>query len=268
VVGLAAAALAASVAASAAPATPAFDAVATGAFPALPDRAAAPASIPAGEKVDGLVVEQPPSSPREHRRHAYLRVEGSQCLYGVAEWVTALDEAPTSKAATVSAYAGVTPFRQERLVQAEDGSGALEVDDLWVDPATLGARVFATKRIPLTRLAAGPGEFAVYGLRAGDSLHVVVPTEQVTFYRESDGRFRSVECGHVRARVEIEAEGGAMASISAFPKLPPPAIPRADRDPSRPLAVQVSLSKVSRDPAPLLGVTVAWAPSPGGVRGD
>lgn len=256
---VAAAALGASTAAGAAPAVPAFDAIAQGAFPALPDRGAAPASVPAGERVEGLVVEAMKPWRGQIRRHVNVHAEGRQCLYTLTGWLDALEEAPSSKGVTMSVHAGVMPMRQERLIEAPDGSAALEVADLWVDPATLGARVHATTRVPLTRLAGGPGEFAVHGLRAGGVLHVVAPTERPSVFRDGDGGVRSVECGHVRVPLEVQPEAGSMALIGAFPKRPPAPIPRVDANEDRQLAVHVSLSQVSRDPAPVLGVTIAWA---------
>jgi hypothetical protein len=255
---LAFAVLAAALPAAAAGAPPALSAVASAAFPALPELAAAPASIPAEERVPGLVVQR---ASFDAGRSMMIRATDGQCLRGPSDWADPAADPLEVASETVRVHAGVMPFRIERLVEAEGGAAALEVQDVWVDPATQGARVHASARLPLTRLAADPG-LAVYGLRAGAALHVVVPTTQAATIVDAEGGFRTAQCAHARAPMDPPARGhGAMLQILAFPRPEEAPIPWADPRATleRPRSISVSLTQLSRDPAPILSVRMAWA---------
>lgn len=246
--------------ASPAPSAPRLSAVTAVAFPALPELAAAPAEIPAGERVDGLAFAQ----ALWGKNHIDIRAEGGKCLRGPLDWTDAPDKPLSTITTSVRTFARVLPVRTERLVRSEDGSAVLEVQDVWIDARTRAARVHATARLPLTHLGAGPVGLPVYAARAGAALHVVVPTEHRGVTLDDQGGFRHVECQHVRVALEPPGPGGGtMAQVSALAPSTLAPIP-FDEDPGqlRPITVTASLTQLSRDPEPVVSVRVAWARTP------
>ena len=246
--------------ASPAPSPPRLSAVTAIAFPALPELAAAPAEIPAGERVDGLAFVP----VFWGGNHIGIRAEDGKCLRGPLDWTDAPDKPLSTIAISVRTFARVLPVRTERLVRSEDGSAALEVQDVWIDGRTRAARVHATARLPLTRLGAGPVGLPVYAARAGAALHVVVPTEHRGVTLDDQGGFRHVECQHVRVALEPPGPGGGtMAQVSALAPSTPAPIP-FDEKPGqlRPFTITASLTQLSRDPEPVVSVRVAWARTP------
>lgn len=257
VVAVAALAASSALAAPAAPAPPRLSAVASAAFPALPELVKAPADIPAGERVDGLELQV---APWGGGNHTEIRAVAGQCLRGPMAWTDAPDKPVISSMDSLRAFARVLPVRTERLVQEKDGTAALEVQDLWVDPRSRAARLHATTRLPLTRLGAGPGGMGIYGLRASGALHVVVPAEQRGVVVDSQGGFHHMDCGHVRVALDPPEKGsGAMAQIATFAAPPPAPIPVAEAAGQlRPLLITASLTQLSRDPEPVVSVRAAW----------
>ena len=80
--------------------------------------------------------------------------------------------------------------------------------------------------------------------------------------RAAAGGISSTECQHLRVALDSPARGdGEMVQLAAFPQVQPAPAPFAEPTPHLrvPLAITVSLTQMSRDPAPVLSVRVAWA---------
>jgi hypothetical protein len=203
---------------------------------------------------------------------------------GDNELVTALDRAVCIASFDVAHASSMGWPATGGDLSTEEGSFALEIDHLHegprpfleravVDSATLpDATVLRRERIPLLQVVDGP--IPAYAYRTKDFVHVLVrrgfETASDAFDHEGRGMATRL-CGFVDLAVRVTGgvtrdsvltprdlpekerwivdEGAAAdAETARFPK------GRPSPEPSR--GVNVSLSKVSRDPEPLLSVTL------------
>jgi hypothetical protein len=178
-------------------------------------------------------------------------------------------------------------MRIERLDAQPGTEAALQVQDVWIDAATLGVRVASTARLPLARLAGGPGGFVVYGFRDGRNAHIVVPSASAMAFRDASGQTGTTTCGHIRLPLTAEPRSGSMALVMgavrfpskpratakhaelASPRVPegtaasplqatstqPPAPPAAE---TRVVRVSASLSQTSQEREPVFSVALGW----------
>ena len=234
-------------------------------IPEALDVRAAPASVGAGERVNGINASGMEGFSRGGR-FTVLSATDRRCLTG--SFLSPADGAnPTldGQASHTITQRTVAAVRAERLVLDADGKASLEIVDAWVDPATHGMQLARQTSVALTRLASGPEGFTVYGLRRGDALELVVPTPQRMSTLDAEGNTLTVSCDHVR--LELRAEVGVGASVAvagpievartaaageAIPLLSSP-------KPTRMIQVSASASRTSRDPAPVLSVAIRWA---------
>jgi hypothetical protein len=230
-------------AAAPAHAAPAFDALPSGTFPSLPRPLTGPAHLDAAERAPGLQVTR--GAGYGARRYVELATPEGYCLRDAVSLAPA-DAAPTMRATALRSEAGVLPVRVERLVELAAGA-TLEVADVWVDATTGGARLAAVVVLPLAELARAAGGARVYGLRVGETLHVVAASPAGAFVRDADGEAGFTSCSH--ARVTLRAAPGAGEAAQLFvPAAPPSADARGS------LLVSASVSQLSRDPSPLVSV--------------
>jgi hypothetical protein len=192
----------------------------------------------------------------------------------------------------------VRPIHLERLsVQGEEAT--LETSDAWLDTQTLGARLIGSSTAKLAKVSAGPNGFALFGMRepTGGVVDFVVsaplaptPDPKVDGSKALENIARRMEgqlpggsmlnssCGHVRFSMSVKPGLGDVATVVANAFLPP-AADDADDVPSgmegmskefidrmrehtqrtRPVALDVSISQLASELAPLLSVTFGWA---------
>ncbi|MBL8608680.1 MAG: hypothetical protein JNL38_15245, partial [Myxococcales bacterium] len=120
--------------------------------------------------------------------------------------------------AALTRQMGVIPIRSEKLVERGE-SVSLQVTDMWVDPATTGARLIGKREVPLKLMKAAPGDVRVYMARdaAAVALVVTFPKDQKfvpwsLMGERSDGRVaHSSGCRHLH--VALAAEKGRGESV-------------------------------------------------------
>lgn len=180
----------------------------------------------------------------------------------------------------------VVLVHSERVVE-NGGVTSLESVDAWVDEKTRGIRVAARGTLPLRQIATGPGGIRVFAARDEREdgrrfvqFVVVHPKDapvsalSARMITPSIGSAPSV-CGHHRVAVPVTRDGDAAVvqltavlpdlppgePSSARPLPPPPAIPgHSWKDVrARRIRAQFSVSQTSRDPEPVLGMSLAWA---------
>ena len=256
-------------------------------LPAVLDLGAAPASIGKGETVGGIAASSRDSS----RSFVSIETADRRCVKAGADLVASGSDAGNAfRDGQASAFVQgkqVLPVRTERLVVSDAGA-ALEIVDAWIDPATLGVRAAATTKVPLAVLARGPAGFAAYGYRTGDALWLVLPAGGQMFYRDAEGTFSNVGCGHVRTALRVGA--GEAATVTAALRLDAPGTPSFRRQEARPvirlpsraspqqapapprfLRVSASASRTRSDREPVISVVAAWAdeaPAPSAAMSD
>ncbi len=185
---------------------------------------------------------------------------------------------------------GVSAVHLERF-EEKNGTPTLEMTDAWADPATRGARVFAQKSVPLALVATSAFGVRVFAVRDDHAKEkvvqfVVVPDatqrgdgQSSMIGMASDGQTTArSQCGHLRIALPVTDEG---ASAKLFVSV---IVGEAKSDPKvtvsgaselrskrrrhregegipkfRALSTQVSVSKTSRDPEPVVSVSFGWA---------
>ena len=184
---------------------------------------------------------------------------------------------------------GVSAVHLERF-EEKNGTPTLEMVDAWADPATRSARVIAQKTLPLALVATSAFGLRVFAVRddhATDKLvqFVLVPDEAHRLDGESsmlgmasDGRtIARSQCGHLRMALPVTDEGAsaqllANVIVGETQPVPKDAISGASELRSkrrrlgddgtrkfRALSTQVSVSRTSRDPEPVVSVSFGWA---------
>jgi hypothetical protein len=188
--------------------------------------------------------------------------------------------------------------RLER-VNVEGGKASLEVVDAWLDLVTLGTRLVAKNATQLARVGAGPNAIGVFAARDDQGrLQLVVRSPELpdgkndaerdalrTSFRGSANRLvaqlsgsgsMTSDCGHLRISLASKAGFGQMATVvaTAFlppanePDEPPPSNGDDDEGVSRPVsrsirtrsvAINVSVSQLASESAPLFSVSLGWA---------
>jgi hypothetical protein len=192
----------------------------------------------------------------------------------------------------------VRPIHIERLSSQGD-EATLEASDAWLDLDTLGARLVGSTTAKFAKVSGGPNGFTLFGMRepSGGVVDFVVSAPQapaldpkVGGARALDGIARRMEgelpggsmlnssCGHVRFTMSTKPGLGDVATVVANAFLPPAAdddddVPsgmegmskefidrmREHTQRTRPVALDVSISQLASESAPLLSVTFGWA---------
>jgi hypothetical protein len=184
----------------------------------------------------------------------------------------------------------VVGARMEQIVvDPQTDKARLEMTDVFLDPRTLGVRGGNKAQIDLATVARGPGLARVYAFReAGGAIGVLVPTGARGTFRDTKGALGASTCGHVRLTFAPESPNAAsvIASLDVpEPKLaadpfargkpPPPsanamaAAVAAGNEPkavklARVFQISVSVTRTSRDPEPLLAVSIGLPPGDAG----
>jgi hypothetical protein len=179
---------------------------------------------------------------------------------------------------------GVVAVHSERFVE-HDGSASIESVDAWVDPDTRGVRLIGKATLPLVPVATIGFGLRVFAGRderpTGKKLvqFVLIPPKSAAramrqtpvWATQGDGDVVHGGCGHLRVGLPVEELDGEHAVFRAEVQLPnaeksaasaPKAkeeSPRPDEIRVRPLAVQVSISKTTRDKEPVVSVSYGWA---------
>ena len=179
---------------------------------------------------------------------------------------------------------GVAAVHVERVID-QGGGASLESTDAWVDPATQGARLIARSVVPLVLAGTASGTKVFVGRDERPNgkrfLQVVlVPPHAAAgaatpFVRQAWVRTKSSiahgSCSHIRVALTL-APGAAEANDHAtfqtsllLGTQPAPASEATQGRGSlqelriRNLSVQASISKVTKDPEPVVSVSFSWA---------
>ena len=234
---------------------PAWSDIPTGSIPLPPDHSAAPRNVDASEHVAGLSVERDARSAfSTTRRRVTVSGRDRLCLTGNVDFSSESDPAE-HQLTTDLRLPVVTAVRTERIVLAADGKASLEIADVWIDPQTLGSRELSRTAIPLARIGRAPNGAGIYAFRQGEQLSLVVPTPGRSGIRGSDGQVSVADCQSARVSVGAPDPGGS-ALVSTPLELPTTA--GASRR-AGVMDVNLSVSRLSRDPAPVVSIAVTWA---------
>ncbi|WP_394836592.1 hypothetical protein LVJ94_06755 [Pendulispora rubella] len=135
----------------------------------------------------------------------------------------------------------VMPVRVERL-REQEGAASLSIEHVFVDRRTRAARSFRSETMalkPVASFLASAGESRhVYAYRDEHFVHVVWPTAD--------------NCGHAHLRIDATDPNGPKSSVVARTWTATSSSPK-----SRHVRVSASLSQSTRDPEPVLSVSVA-----------
>lgn len=258
--------------------TPSFSSVPEARVPEMLHPKDAPDAIPAGERIDGVRVDE--NAHRMQPAFATVAADGGRCVS-----IGAIPQGvpPSGFAGTSIRVGGVLPMRVERLVERKPGEAELEIVDAWVDTRTSSIRPVVTTRVPLTTLAKGPASYAVYGFRKGNELQVVMPSPDRMGYVDPRGQIGVATCGHLRIGLDATAKNGAMlitagrirttrapSSRRPAPSFHPETLLGQNEAPPpdtvmRVVQASVSVSRTKRERDPLLSVSVGWAEDEEGV---
>jgi hypothetical protein len=153
-----------------------------------------------------------------------------------------------------------TLFRTDRIVTTGEHP---EIERSLIEVSGDTVRVTGRQRIPLTVVARDPHGLVVYAYRTAGELFVLAPAVGGTFRNTTFGAtgtdmdpssmFGSYDCGFVAARIEVRPSTGASAVLSGNLALPAP-LPTTGAPPR--FVVNASVSKVLRDPEPVLSISV------------
>jgi len=263
---------------------PSWAALPISAMPELPAPSAAPSSVSADEHVAGFEIEPARSlSPAAHSRSGLSKQ--SRTANEVVEIM--FDPGPadacvvpregleflgqprssgpfrvTRSNGTLSMSPGVHPIRTERVVQSA-GRAYLEIVDIWLDAQTLGSRLEARHRVPLELIAQGPLRIKVFGFRDPRAAWMIVSIpERANLFRERSTTLSA--CRHARSRLELGPKGAAiqwLVAVSAGDAVPTTGSRESVAfDGFRAFAIAAGLSRLSRDPMPVLSVAITPAP--------
>jgi len=194
------------------------------------------------------------------------------------EWREFLEQVQTYPKTKDNPRSGVAAVHSERFVE-QGGGAAIESVDAWVDPATRGVRLIGKATLPLVPVATTTGGLRVFAGRderpGGKKLvqFVLVPPRSEhdrptpTWVMRGDGDVAHGGCSHLRVGLAVEDLDGDHAVFRAEVRLPdgpkPESASKAKDAPEeirvRPVEVQVSVSKTSRDKEPVVSVSYGWA---------
>jgi hypothetical protein len=177
---------------------------------------------------------------------------------------------------------GVAAVHVERVID-QGGGASLESTDAWVDPATQGARLIARSVVPLVLAGTASGTKVFVGRDERPDgkrlLQVVfVPPSSMpaaaakAFTRQAWARSprgtTHATCGHVRVALTLasgeEANDHAVFQAPILLGTAPAVATEQARGPLQELRlrnveVQASISKVTKDPEPVVSISFAWA---------
>ncbi len=288
--------------------------------------AALPASIPATETVKGLYVgaataygrhdmyEMQLFTSEEDARNGHVGAPGVEkqepaCIFrddgggrgesfghGFGARVTYLQVPKASNSQRSmfvgSSYARVQRIRLDRIERTGGDAATLVMTDVFVDVEQRGLRAHREARMPLTRVATGPGGVQLFAAKdtASHGVHVVLVTEpqdrRLPLSSHAsltlDSRSSSKDCGLSHALLRSSPGVGDVASIELdvllatteiaarepeppkrivpllLPSVAAPATPQRELR-IRKLRVHLSLTQTSSDPGPVLATSVGWA---------
>ncbi|MCC6648279.1 MAG: hypothetical protein IT374_22255 [Polyangiaceae bacterium] len=245
---------------------PRAGALPTAQLPPLPAPSSRPGSIPAGASVPGIRISGPAGGAvavsKSHRAPPVPGTSmevtsdaGDDACLAIAQPGR---DAFRSTSAIFDRSEGVVPVRVETLRDA-GGVATLTVLDLWVDPLTLGVARAGRVELPLARIADSALGAVVFGFRASDSVHLVVPASQSGQVQTSEGQLISTSCATLR--IDLAAARGKAAVVTGSFMKQTPAVPATETEPAvAPVAVRfglaATLSQTSRDPEPVLSVVL------------
>ena len=126
--------------------------------------------------------------------------------------------------------------------------------DAWIDPQTLGSRPHARTAIALARIGRTPTGAGIYAFRQGEQLSLVVPTAARSGIRGVDGQVSLMDCQSARVSAGAPDPGGSALVTTPLELAAADGARRAGT-----MDVNVGVSRMSSDRAPVVSVAVSWA---------
>lgn len=194
--------------------------------------------------------------PRAAFEEAHVRARGAGCLRIALENRDQLAQ----PALVIPQREGVIPVQLERVSYAGD-EARLEVAQAWLDARTLGVRSISSTKAPLLRLLPTQHGVDVWGVRERGGLRVVASMAPSAVGAQRD-QYSAEVCS--TASIFLRDTPGGQQETTSFTRQvwqPAPGRPALAAQP-RVFALTASLSRLSRDPEPLLSVGLRLAPRP------
>jgi len=160
---------------------------------------------------------------------------------------------PFGRNASIARDEHVGFVRIERLVDS-----TLAIDDFLVDARSRGTRSVGHVSIPLVPVASlGRTGERIYAYRDDDFVHLLWRTTQSIDWRDARNPVASVDCVHAHVRLDVSDVNGPKSSAFATGMMEPTRDLAGKTERAR-FQLTASLSKSSRDPEPLLSVSVTF----------
>ena len=223
-------------------ALPVAPAAAPEAPPDLPKR------IPAATSTAGLHVARPDPS--------FVEVTATHAPDAPAECIRLHANGFPQQRLTLAPAHEVVPLVVERLVEDGHGGASLSLETFHFDARTRGAVLAKTQTFPLKAVVApGKGDEAVYAYRDDAAVHVIWRASEALRWRDMQfpGSIKHCALTHlVLSASPNEAKSSALAVGSLMPSV------KSSRTTSGSVRLSASISKTTRDPEPVLSVSVAF----------
>jgi hypothetical protein len=141
-----------------------------------------------------------------------------------------------------------------------DPDPALVVDDFFVEPVSGRVQREGSTRVPLVTLAAAAEGLTIYAFRDHHQMHLVLAAARASMIGPA-GEIGGIACGMARLSLETSGKSVALSLALGLPGLLQPE--RVERfraygpiPMQRAVRVSASVSRIGRDPAPILSLVL------------
>jgi hypothetical protein len=238
----------------------------------MPDQSAAPRTIAKSALVPELSVEIKKPSGKRGKSSDYYESNGyitttvaatapDWCLSSSATTIRREKQHDKLVVQTQGKHSTTYLFHGER-VAAEGNATYLFSRSYWLDANTGYLELARDRKVRLTRIASRPDAVDVYAFRSPRELALVITTPESAAMIGANGGIARLGCGLKRLSFPLSDQPDLALSfaLGVAEKDPKPsegfhasqAVPLADA-----LRVSASISQTSRDPAPVVSVTIA-----------
>ncbi len=250
-------------------AAPRYSEIAETTLPSTPALSSSPASIDEGAvswmQVTGVGAVVPAKRParggKAPGKPPVVTYDNNQLVTtdGCLRVLTPGRENESVEMTYVSLPEAVVPVQHERVVSDGKGGARLEIAQAWLDVRTRQSRTIVETSAPLVRLLPTMNGLETWGLRESTGLRVVV-SDAPEAVGDRRGMIYRQTCSLVWLTVRNEAQGSqAVIDISRmyYDRISPtePQLTTFGRT----LRLTASLSRLSRDPEPVLSVGLRFS---------